>query len=92
MKNYCGGHLPRCAVLGILMYYMYIPVPVLRAPCIHPPSRILKMKRAKKLPNPAPRNPLVAEALFRKAGAHGKSRKALRRGEKMELQKLAEDK
>ncbi len=50
------------------------------------------MKRAKKLPNPAPRNPLVAEALFRKAGAHGKSRKALRRGEKMELQKLAEDK
>lgn len=48
-----------------------------------------KMKRAKKLPNPAPRNPLVAEALFRKAGAHGKSEKAMRRKEKMKLRKLA---
>ncbi len=50
------------------------------------------MKRAKKLPKLAPRNPLVAEALFRKAGAHGKGRKALRRAGKMELKKLAEDK
>ena len=32
-----------------------------------------------------PRNPLVAPALFRKAGAHGKSEKAKRRAEKMEL-------
>ena len=47
------------------------------------------MKRAKKLPNPAPRNPLVAEVLFRKAGVHGKSEKALRREEKMKLKKLA---
>ena len=47
------------------------------------------MKRAKKLPNPAPRNPLVAEVLFRKAGAHGKSKKARRREETMKLKKLA---
>lgn len=47
------------------------------------------MKRAKKMPNPAPRNPLVAEVLFRKAGAHGKGKKALRRREKMELAMLA---
>ena len=47
------------------------------------------MKRAKKRPNPAPRNPLVAAAKFRKAGAHCKSEKALRREEKMMLKKLA---
>ena len=47
------------------------------------------MKRAKKLPSLAPRNPLVAEVLFRKAGAHGKSEKAKRREEKMKLKKLA---
>lgn len=47
------------------------------------------MKRAKKLPNPAPRNPLVAAVLFRKAGAHDKSEKAKRRKEKMKLKKLA---
>ncbi len=47
------------------------------------------MKRARKLPNPAPRNPLVAGALFRKAGAHGKSEKAKRRKEKVEFGKLA---
>jgi len=47
------------------------------------------MKRAKKLPNPAPRNPLVAEVLFRKAGAHGKSGKAQRREEKIRLKKQA---
>ncbi len=47
------------------------------------------MKRARKPPNPAPRNPLVAKARFRKAGAHGKSEKALRCGEKLKLKKLA---
>lgn len=41
------------------------------------------------MPNPAPRNPLVAEVLFRKAGAHGRSEKAKRREEKMKLKKLA---
>lgn len=46
------------------------------------------MKRAKKLHNPAPRNPLVAAAKFRKAGVHGKSEKALRREEEMKLRKL----
>lgn len=34
---------------------------------------------------PAQRNPFVAVAKFKKAGAHGKSKKALRRAEKMEL-------
>lgn len=34
----------------------------------------------------APRNPFVAVAKLKKAGAHGKSKKALRRAEKMELQ------
>ena len=46
------------------------------------------MKRAKKLPIHAPRNPLVAAVKFRKAGAHGKSKKALRREEKMKVRKL----
>ena len=49
------------------------------------------MKRAKKQPNILPRNPLVAGALFRKAGAHGKSEKAKRRGERTKLGKLALD-
>ncbi len=35
----------------------------------------------------APRNPLVAVAKFKKAGAHGKSGKALRRAANMELQR-----
>lgn len=35
----------------------------------------------------APRNPLVAVAKFRRAGAHGKSVKALRRAAKTDLQK-----
>ena len=47
------------------------------------------MKRAKKLLKHAPRNPLVAAAKFRKAGAHGKGEKALRRGEKIKIKKLA---
>lgn len=46
------------------------------------------MKRAKKLPHPAPRNPLVAAVLFRKAGAHRKSKKAKRREEKVRTGKL----
>ena len=33
----------------------------------------------------APRNPLVAEALKRKAGAHQRTRKAQRRADRMEL-------
>lgn len=49
------------------------------------------MKRAKQLPNRLPRNPLVATAKFRKAGAHGKSVKALRREEKIKLGNLAGD-
>ena len=44
----------------------------------------LSRKRARaqtlKLPASTPRNPLVAAALQRKAGAHRKSNKALRRG------------
>ena len=34
---------------------------------------------------PAPRNPFVAAAKFRKAGAHTKPHKALRRAEKIEI-------
>lgn len=44
---------------------------------------IRQMKRAKKLSDHAPHNPLVVAVKFRKAGAHGKSKKALRREEKM---------
>ena len=44
----------------------------------------ISRKRARaqslKLPASTPRNPLVAPALQRKAGAHRKSNKALRRG------------
>jgi len=46
------------------------------------------MKRAKKMANHAPRNPLVAVVKFKKAGAHGKTKKALRRDEKMQTVKL----
>lgn len=35
----------------------------------------------------APRNPFVAAAKFKKAGAHGKTEKALRRAARMELQR-----
>jgi hypothetical protein len=46
----------------------------------------LSRKRARaqtiKLPATSPRNPLVAAALQRKAGAHRKSNKALRRGQR----------
>lgn len=41
----------------------------------------------KRKPKQAPRNPLVAAAKFKTAGAHGKSRKALRRAARMELQR-----
>lgn len=42
------------------------------------------MKRKQKAA-PRERNQFVAAALFRKAGAHGKTTKAIRRKEKMEL-------
>lgn len=38
-----------------------------------------------------PRNPLVVPVAQRKAGAHGKSKAAQRRAEKMALQKLESD-
>ncbi|OIQ85303.1 hypothetical protein GALL_328520 [mine drainage metagenome] len=48
-----------------------------------------KRARAKilRLPPSTPRNPLVAPALKRKAGAHGKSRKAERRAARVALRK-----
>lgn len=42
-----------------------------------------------RIPLPKPRNPLVAPAAQRKAGAHGKSTAAQRRADKMALQKAA---
>ena len=42
----------------------------------------------KRKPQLAPRNPLVAPALFRKTGKHGKTRKAERRTEQMETANL----
>jgi len=39
----------------------------------------------------APRNPFVAAAKFRKAGAHIKSNKALRRQEKMNQRELIDE-
>lgn len=41
-------------------------------------------------PKLAPRNPLVAAGLFRKAGAHDKPHKAKRRKEKMDDRRLAQ--
>jgi hypothetical protein len=38
LQNYCGACLLRCAVLGILMYIEYIPVPARRAPRIRASS------------------------------------------------------
>jgi hypothetical protein len=40
-------------------------------------------------PKLAPRNPLVAVSLFRKAGMHDKTRKAQRRADKMALGRVA---
>lgn len=45
------------------------------------------MKTRKQRPLLKPRNPLVAPALQRKAGAHGKSRKAERREHTVRLRK-----
>ena len=54
----------------------------------------LSRKRARaqtlKLPASTPRNPLVAPALQRKAGAHGKSQKAQRRAARVALQRRDE--
>ena len=41
----------------------------------------------KRKPTLAPRNPLVAPSMFRKAGAHDKSHKAKRRAAKVDLQR-----
>lgn len=41
----------------------------------------------KKMKTIVPRNPLVALAKFKAAGAHGKSKKAMRRAAKMEVQR-----
>lgn len=41
-------------------------------------------------PKLAPRNPLVAPSMFRKAGTHGKPYKALRRAEKVVLGGVAQ--
>ena len=37
----------------------------------------------------APRNPYVAAAKFRKSGLHGKSAKAIRLGDKIEVRRVA---
>jgi hypothetical protein len=47
------------------------------------------MKRAKQHAPPKPRNPVARSPLLGKGGPHGKSTRAKRRLEKMELQKLA---
>lgn len=47
------------------------------------------MKRAKLHAPPKPRNPVARSPLLGKGGPHGKSTRAKRRLEKMELQKLA---
>ena len=47
------------------------------------------MKRAKLHAPPKPRNPIARSPLLGKGGPHGKSARAKRRLEKVELQKLA---
>lgn len=49
------------------------------------------MKRAKRHPVPKPRNPVARSPLLRKGGAHGKSRSAKRRAERIALRKLVRD-
>ena len=49
------------------------------------------MKRAKQQLLKAPRNPFVAAVLFKKSGAHGKSEKALRREQKIQLRQTAHE-
>ncbi|MDP2256696.1 MAG: hypothetical protein Q8K05_11665 [Polaromonas sp.] len=50
-----------------------------------------KLKLKLKLTAPKPRNPLVALAAQRKAGSHRKSQSAIRRAEKMALEKQLPD-
>ena len=47
------------------------------------------MKRAKLHPPPKPRNPVARSPLLGKGGPHGKSTRAKRRLDKIELQNLA---
>ena len=47
------------------------------------------MKRAKQHAPPKPRNPVARSPLMGKGGVHGKSTRAKRRQEKIELSKLA---
>ena len=54
--------------------------------CNHKEKSMSKRKRKQKL---SPRNPFVAAAHLRSAGAHGKTEKAKRRNEKMELQRAS---
>jgi hypothetical protein len=49
------------------------------------------MKRAKLHAPPKPRNPVARSPLLKKGGAHGKSRGALRRLDKIALSKVASD-
>ncbi len=53
-------------------------------------ARKLKRKTSFKVSAPPPRNPLVAPARARKAGAHRKRNKALRAAEKVALKKEAD--
>jgi len=47
------------------------------------------MKRAKLHPPPKPRNPVARSPLLGKGGPHGKTARAIRRHDKIALQKLA---
>jgi len=38
LQSYCGDRLRRCAVLGILTYSKYVPVPARRTPGSWPSS------------------------------------------------------
>lgn len=52
-------------------------------------SKQQRSKHAREAAHAAPRNPLVAPALFRKAGSHEKRRGAVRRAERMALKREA---
>ena len=54
-------------------------------------ARKTKLKLKLKLAAPKPRNPLVAPAMKRKAGAHRKSASAGRRADKLALKKQLRD-
>lgn len=47
------------------------------------------MKRGKSRPLVIPRNPFAIPAAFRKGGYHGKTKKTVRRDDKLALKKLA---